>query len=93
MVVTGPNSPDRGPAERRSEHGGGPGRGLEPPVRDEQVLWLHERFQAGPAGRLEGDVGRGDDHRHDQELGEAACRLQRDGSPPAMTHPGTDPAR
>ena len=63
--------PDRGAAERRSERGGGPGRGLEPRVRDEQVLRRHERFEVRAAGRLEGDVGRGDDDRDDQQLGEA----------------------
>jgi hypothetical protein len=35
---------DRGPTERRSERGGGPGCGLEPPVGDDQVIRPHERF-------------------------------------------------
>jgi DNA-binding transcriptional LysR family regulator len=63
--------PDRGPAERRSERGGSPGGGLQPPVRGQQVGRPQERLQASAAGRPEGDVGRGDDDRHHQELGEA----------------------
>ena len=63
--------PDRGAAQRRPERGGGPGRGLEPGVGDEQVLRPAQRLEVGAAGRVEGDVGRGDDDRDDQELGEA----------------------
>ena len=63
--------PERGPAERRSERGRGPGGGLEPPVGQEQVLARHERLQVGPAGRLERDVGGAGNDRHHQELGQA----------------------
>ncbi len=63
--------PDGEPAERRADHDRGPVRRLEPPVGDEQVLRRHERLQERAAGRVEGDLGPGDDHRNDEELGEA----------------------
>ena len=63
--------PDRDPAQWRPDHGGCPGRGLQAPVRDEQVLRPHQRLDGGAAGRLEGDIGGPGDDRHDQELDEA----------------------
>ena len=74
--------PDRGPAERRSDHRGGPGRGLKSPVRDEQVLRPHERLQVRAARRVEGDLSCRDDDRDDQELSEgepAECERGWDG--------------
>ena len=44
--------PDRRAAERRADHGGGPGGGLEPAVRDEQILGPHEVFRYAPLAAL-----------------------------------------
>ncbi len=84
-----PEGGDRGPAERRSEQGRGPRRGFEPAVRDEQVLRRDDLLQERAAGRREGDAGRADHDRDDQELGEGEpAERERHGHAGQRREPG-----
>ena len=65
-----PEQADRRPAQRRPDRDGAPVRRLEPRVRHEQVIRPDEGLEVGAAGRVEGDLGRGDHGRDDQQLDE-----------------------
>ena len=70
---------DRDAAERRAERGGGPGRGLEAAVGDEQVRGRARGLQVGAARRVERDVGRGHDDRRRPAVGRSVRRAEREG--------------
>lgn len=66
-----PEQADGRPAQRRADRERTPVRGLEPRVRDQQIVRSHEGLEVRPAGRVERDLGRGDHRRDDEQLDEA----------------------